>query len=259
MQNDGRSDSLTTALARARDVTPMRLTRRGRGSSNAHIEELPILETLSERLARNGIVAHDTNHPHSDIYRSLRARVLQRLDRTRARSVGVVSLQGSDDATVTAINLAIAIAMDPTRSALLVDSNMREPSVADIFGVEPELGLEDYLIGSAELEECLIRPDFQAIGILPARQATYQSSELAALPRMAGLQDAFLMSFGPAIVVHVLPPLLDMSDAIEILPHIDGTLLVVRDGASTEDEIEKGLATIGSERYLGTVLTGFLA
>lgn len=204
-------------------------------------------------LQAHRIVTTEVQHPVTDVYRSLRAQVLQSLNSRGKTTIGVTSAKHGEGKTLTAVNLAIAMAMDVNHTVLLVDADLRNPGVADRLGIDPKLGLSDYLTGKAALADCLIRPGIERLTILPARSRIGNSAELLASPQMAHLASELKERYVDRLVIYDLPPILTVGDSIGFLPSLDATLLVVRDGATRVAEINHALELLHSN-LIGTVL-----
>ena len=109
-------------------------------------------------LERERILPPGAGGEHGGPYKMLRTQVLRRLDKLGANSLAVIGTAQGTGRTLTAINLAIAIAADPQRTALLVDLDLRRPRVHRRFGFEPRIGVEDCLRRNSPLREAMVRP-----------------------------------------------------------------------------------------------------
>ena len=122
--------------------------------------------------------------PAAAAYRMLRTQVLQRMDAHAWRSLAIFSPGSEDGKTTTAINLAVSLAEDRLHTVLLVDFDLKQPSLAASLGLDPEFGVDDALMGRAPLEDCLYHPEgFNRLVVLPARANLSNSSEILAGPR----------------------------------------------------------------------------
>jgi capsular exopolysaccharide synthesis family protein len=200
------------------------------------------------------VIAGQVHDPLIDLYRSLRAQVLQTLAQIGKTSLGITSATHGEGKTLTAVNLALAIAMEFKRTVLLVDADLRMPAVAQYLGIRPALGLSDYLTGQAEISDCLLRADRERLSILPARSHVGNSAELLTSPRMIQLATELKSRYPDRIVIYDLPPLLSIGDTIGFLPSIDATLLVVRDGATRTAELTRAIELLSDHKLIGTVL-----
>jgi capsular exopolysaccharide synthesis family protein len=214
------------------------------------------VDLASAVLHRNRVVAAEFHHPVTDVYRSLRVKVLQALNAQGRTTLGVTSANHGEGKTLTAVNLAIALAMDVNHTVLLVDSDLRNPGVANCLGIEPAFGLSDYLIGKAELSECLVSPRIDRLSILPARSRIGNSAELLSSPQMLRLANELKQRYVDRLIIYDLPPVLAVGDAIGLLPAIDATLLVIRDGATRAADLHHAIELLSGYNLLGTVLNG---
>jgi len=93
-----------------------------------------------------------------DAYKLLRTRVLHRMQQNNWRTLGVTSPGANVGKTLTSINLAISIAKKHENTVVLVDADLRRPSVYKCLGMEPEYGLLDYLEDNVPIDKILINP-----------------------------------------------------------------------------------------------------
>jgi len=205
-------------------------------------------------LRAHRIVTTEVHHPVTDVYRSLRAQVLRALHSRDKSTIGITSANHGEGKTLTAINLAIAIAMDVNHTVLLVDADLRNPGIANCLGIEPTVGLSDYLTGTAAIADCLLNPRIERLTILPARSRIGNSAELLSSPQMVYLASELKERYPDRLIIYDLPPILTVGDAIGFLPAIDTTLLVVRDGATRATDLNHALQLLGGYNLIGTIL-----
>ncbi|MET1028789.1 MAG: hypothetical protein ABWY00_16590 [Dongiaceae bacterium] len=209
-------------------------------------------------LEANRVIAAQQHHPLTDVYRSLRTRVLQALRTLDKTTLGITSANAGEGKTLTAVNLAIAMAMDVNQTVLLVDANLRNPGVADCLGLAPRFGLSDYLGGKASIPDCLINPGIDRLSIFPSRGRIENSAEILTSPRMAQLVEELRHRYPDRLVLYDLPPVLKGADTIGLLPLIEATLLVVRDGTTRTRELSRALDLLNKHNLIGTVLNAAL-
>lgn len=189
-----------------------------------------------------------------DAYKLLRTRVLQRMQQNNWNTLGVTSAGEHDGKTLTAVNLAISIAMKLNYTVLLVDADMRRPNVHNMFGFQPTLGLRDYLSGSATIEDILVHPSIDRLVVLPGRGVGDESSELLASPRMMELVEELKSRYPSRLVLFDLPPVLLGDDVVAFAPNLDTAMLVVEDHKTQGDELARSIDLLEGVELIGTVL-----
>lgn len=192
----------------------------------------------------------------TDSYKILRTQVLQRLRENQWNALAVTSPMSGEGKTLTAINLAISLAREVDYTVLLVDADLRSPSVHTYFGINPEKGLSDYLTDDVPLPQLLIHPS--GIGrfvILPGGKPLENSSEMLNSPKMARLVEELKSRYSSRIVLFDLPPLLSTADTLAFSPYVDAALLVIEAGKTPTHDIERATSLLlQNTKLIGTVL-----
>jgi Mrp family chromosome partitioning ATPase len=209
--------------------------------------------------ARRGRVlpAGATTDPSGDAFKILRTQVLQRMKREGFRSLAIVSPGRDDGKTLTAINLGISIAEDPDHTALIVDMDLRRPSVHRLFGITLDRGIEDCLSGGRDVGELLVQPQgYPKLVLLPGAAPVQGSSELLSSARTRHLVEEIVQRYSNRVVVFDLPPLLATDDALAFLPLVDAALLVVFEGRTRREDVTRCLELMRNTPVIGTLLNG---
>jgi Mrp family chromosome partitioning ATPase len=184
-----------------------------------------------------------------------RTQVLQRLERHGLNSLAVVSPMSGEGRTLTAINLAMSIADDPDRTAMLVDLDLWSPSVAARLGVAWSTGVADCLAGRRDPAEVMFRvEDCPKLVVMPGGPGTRLPSELLAGDAARRLSEEWRSRYANRIVIYDLPPLLATDHAIAFLPNVQAALLVVDEGCTRRDDLARCMELLRDTPVLGTVL-----
>ncbi len=194
-------------------------------------------------------------HPHStycEEYRSLRTQVLHKSQRQKLQSIVVASVNPSEGKSVTALNLSWLLAQTDGVKALIIDSDLRMPSLTDYLGIETEKGLSDILSGQATLRESIIRLEPAGLHLLPGGDARSDVAELISGPKFREILREAKEIFDYVIID--APPLGIFTDASVLINHADGAMLVVRANRTRYSEIDRVLEGLPRERMLGVVL-----
>ena len=205
-------------------------------------------------LKKNRIIAGIGPGSINDSYRILRTQILQRMQDNNWNVLAITSPKTGEGKTVTAINLAITMAMEINHTVLLVDLDLRNPCVHKYFGYQPDKGISDYLNKSAQLDEILINPSIDRLVVLPGREAIFNSSEILSSPLLVRMVGELKTRYPQRLVLFDLPPLLDVDDALAFSPYVDAVLLVLEEGKTTEDELKQTMDILKPFNVIGSVL-----
>lgn len=188
-------------------------------------------------------------------YKMLRTQVMRRLRELNVNTLAVLGASKGDGKTLTAINLAIAIAADPGHTALLVDLDLRSPSIHQRLEFEPEVGIEDCLLDRRPIFEAMVKvAGYERLTVLPARTAIDQSSELIAGQRIGELVQELRTRYYNRVLVFDLPPVLLADDALAFSRYVQAGLFVVAEGKTAREDVVRSLALLRDLPILGTVL-----
>ncbi len=205
-------------------------------------------------LSENRLIAGNRADPRATSFRMLRTQVLHTMRENDWISLAITGPSSGIGKSLIATNLAISISFEVNQTVLLVDLDLRRPSIHKYFGFDPEYGLADYLNGDAELKDMFINPEFKRLVLLPGKGSTSESSELLSSPRMQNLMKDLKGKYQSRIIIFDLPPLLHVDDAMVFLPNVDATLLVIENGKNTQSEVQNSMRLLEATNLLGTVL-----
>jgi Mrp family chromosome partitioning ATPase len=217
----------------------------------------PVFPVSVERLVSARILVPGQSGALAAPYKLLRTQVLRRMEQLGATTLAIISPRANDGKTLTAINLAISLSSDPNRTTLLVDFDLRNPQLAERFGVEPEVGVESCLQDRAPVERSLVRPEgYDRLTLLPARQSVDQSSELLGSSRAGELVSEVRDRYTNRVVLFDMAPVLEADDALAFSRHMQAALLVVTEGRTRREDVTRTLDLLRDTPIVGTVLNG---
>ena len=194
-------------------------------------------------------------HPHSSYceeYRSLRTHILHKSQKQKLQSIVVASINPSEGKSVTALNLSWLLAQTDGVRALIIDSDLRMPSLADYLGIETDKGLSDILAGRSTLQNSIIRLEPAGLHLLPGGEARSDVAELISGPKFKEILREARELFDYVIID--APPLGIFTDATVLINHADGAMLVIRANKTRYSELDRILESLPRERMLGVVL-----
>lgn len=231
----------------SRGSNPRTPTEPARAFRNAQLDAIT-LET-------NKILSDRSDPRATAAYNIVRTRLLQRLAGNGWQSIAVTGSQAGEGKSLTAINLAIALARDANTSVFLVDMDLKRPSIAAQLGMSFDKGLSDYLAGHAELKEIIYDPGVARLSVVPNAVATAAApSELLGSARMHELVE-FLRAEAPRrVIIYDMPPLLMSDDVLTFAPNVDGLLFVVTEGTTDRNALTAARHVLSEMNLIGVVL-----
>jgi capsular exopolysaccharide synthesis family protein len=207
-----------------------------------------------DHLRRNRLIVAGGDEILGEAYRLLRTHILHGIEPESRSTLMVTGPLPNEGKTLTTINLAIAIAHKVGQTVLVVDSDLRNPSVHRYLDLPAGPGLVDYLTSGYPIAESLVHPEGLAnLVVLPAGRSTTRSAELLSSPRMADLVQELKHFYPDRYVLFDLPPLL-YADPLAFAPLVDGIIVVVEAGSTPREEITRALETLKEFPVLGCVL-----
>lgn len=207
-------------------------------------------------LRENRIIYGDADTGGLTAYKMLRTQVLQRMKTRGWNALAITSPAENDGKSMTAINLAISLARELHHTVLLVDMDLRNPSIHRYFGLQPAKGISDCLLYGTSLGDALVNPGIERLVLLPGREKLNNSSEVLASPAVGLLVQELKSRYPSRMVLFDLPPVLASDDALSFAPYADAFLLVLRDGKTQRQEIEHSFELLKDANIIGTVLNG---
>lgn len=166
----------------------------------------------------------------TEAYKLLRTKIqFSFADDNDCRVIGLSSALSGEGKSLTAVNLAYTLSQ-LDKKVILVDCDMRRPTLADKLGIRKKPGLSSYLTGQSHLEDliqkCNIKGDPEAFHVITAGQNPPNPVELLSSARMQRALDKMRKEYD--YIILDLPPVGEVTDAMAVAKITDGMLLVVR-------------------------------
>lgn len=185
-------------------------------------------------------------------YRSLRTHVLHKSQEQHLQSIVIASVGPGEGKSVTALNLAWLLAQTEGVHALVIDSDLRMPSLTKYLGIASEIGLSDVLDGTATLDDAIIQLKPSGLCLLPGGHARGDVAELISGSNFKEILGETREMFDYVIID--APPLAIFTDAAVLINHADAALLVVKANQTKYKDIDRVLNSLPRKRLLGTIL-----
>ncbi len=196
-------------------------------------------------------VSHETP---AEEFRTLRTRMNHLQTLQPLHTAVVTSPSPAEGKTFTAVNLALAEAHLAESSVLLGDFDLRRPVIHNLFQISRAPGLSDYLGGQCTFVQALRRIEGINLYVLPAGSPVKNPLELLNMRQAKALFQELPHSFNWAIFD--TPPLLFSADANLLASLADCTILVVKIGSTTFDNVSRAMQSLCENNVLGIVANG---
>jgi len=207
-----------------------------------------------DRLRKRRLTVTDVDKTLGEAYKLLRTHILHRTKREGWNTLMFTGPLPNEGKTLTTINLGIAISQKVGQAVLLVDGDLRNPSIHRYLDLPQGPGLIDFLTSDYPIADCLVHPEGLAnLVVLPAGHSTDESTELLNSARMADLVRELKHFYPDRYVLFDLPPLL-YADALAFAPLMDAIVLVVEAGRTPREEVVRTLEMLKGFPVLGFVL-----
>lgn len=188
-----------------------------------------------------------------EIFKVLRSKILHLCETNNVKTVMVTSAIPKEGKSFITANLGISLAQNMDKHALLVDCDLRRPSLGNLLGLTNSLGLVDYLRGDRKLPELIIKTATEKLSIVPSGKPPLNPSELLSSSRMKNLIKELAERYDDRLIVFDTPPVMVAAETAVLSKLIDTTVLVIREAKSPKNDIQKTVDTIGKDNILGVI------
>ena len=199
------------------------------------------------------ITIADPSSSIAESLRTIRTNVLFSADGDKQKIVMVTSALPSEGKTTVASNLAVVMA-SLGEKVLLVDADLRRPSVHKVFGVSKSPGLSSHLIHQNEYEQILVNTEVKNLTVIPSGIIPPNPSELLSHPQLQELLNKGSKTFDRIIID--TPPVASVSDPMIISKSTGGVIIVIRTGETARDIVMRAVQQLKNVRanVMGAVL-----
>ncbi len=228
---------------------------RPRLSSDAETRSSSLLEV--EPIRVDNVLLATANDEKSLIveeYNKLRSTVISLTRGNEFLNTLLITSTASEEGkSLTALNLAISMAKEQDHTVLLVDADLRRPSIHRYLGVDPEFGLIDCLRDNYPIEKVLIKTGIGKLVVLPAGKPSRDPVDLLSSNRMKKIVNELKERYPERYVIFDTPPAHPFADAGILASIVDSVLFVVREGKANKADLIKTLEDMRANNLLGVV------
>ncbi|MBA3035275.1 MAG: CpsD/CapB family tyrosine-protein kinase [Desulfobacterium sp.] len=200
------------------------------------------------------VVFHDPDAIEAELFKSLRTSILFPKDRKPPKTILVTSAIPGDGKSFVSANLAMCIANGVEEHVLLVDCDLRKPTIHKIFGINPEIGLSNFLIEEMDISEAFVKTPVNKLTLLPVGKLPKKPTELLSSKKMEDLLEELKKRYDDRYIILDSPPPSVASETNAVAKYVDGVILVIKKGKTPRGLINDLIEMVGKEKIIGIVL-----
>jgi capsular exopolysaccharide synthesis family protein len=193
----------------------------------------------------------------TDLFKTLRGKILFPVSGEPPRSLMVTSAVPGEGKTYIASNLAVNVALNIAEYVLLVDCDLRRPRLHKMFGFDQVKGLSDHLANGTELYDLLHKTVVDKLTLLPAGTPPLNPSEILSSAKMANLIDEVKSRYDDRYLIIDSPPPMLAPETSAIAKRVDGIIIVIKYGETPLKLIEQMMESLNKEKIIGAVINRF--
>jgi len=187
----------------------------------------------------------------AEMFRVLATRLAHMQNKRRLQKLLITSSAVDEGKSVITANLALTLARRPNERILLVEADLRRPTVSDLFSATPLRGITEWNENKISIDESLYQVRDMPLWILAAGKPVDDPLPLLESHRFAKMIDTLAQSFD--WVLFDATPMFPMADATSLSRLSDGVLVVVREGFTRRKVLNKAIESIEKSKLLGVV------
>jgi receptor protein-tyrosine kinase/non-specific protein-tyrosine kinase len=197
----------------------------------------------------------EPNSVISEQYRKLKAHLVRLTNEDKFRNLLMVtSAIAGEGKSLTAANLAISMAQEYDLTVLLIDADLRRPSIHSYFGFEQTIGLSDCLQDGIDITNAIIKTDISKLSVISAGREVEKPLELFASNKMKELMSEIKNRYNDRYVIIDTPPLLPFAETRSLARVADGIVLVIHEGVTPQESVLEAMEILKGCHILGVVL-----
>ena len=229
-------------------------------------EAAPLIRQVASRTitinSDNRLLA-TISEPHSAVseqYRKLKSALVRLTNEDRFRNLLMVtSAIAGEGKSLTAANLAISMAQEYDLTVLLIDADLRRPSIHTYLGFEQTIGLSDCLQDGIDIGDAIIKTNISKLSVISAGREVENPLELFASKKMQELMAEIKHRYKDRYVIIDTPPLLPFAETRSLARIVDGVVFVIQEGVTPQESVIEAKEVLKGCPILGVVLNASTA
>jgi protein-tyrosine kinase len=193
----------------------------------------------------------------TEIFKVLRGKILFPASGKPPRSIMITSAVPGEGKSFVAANLAVNMAQNIEDHVLLMDCDLRRPTMHRIFGLGRVKGLSEHLANGNKIPDLLIKTGLGKLSLLASGVPPDNPSEVLSSAKMANLLDELKTRYQDRYLIIESPPPMLAPETIAIAKHVDAVIVVIKFGSTPMDAVEELIDNLGKEIIIGAVINRF--
>ena len=206
---------------------------------------------------RNLVALINPSSFEAEQFKLLRTNLLFPVSGKPPRTIIITSAVPGEGKSFVAANLAVSIAQGINEHVLLMDCDMRMPSIHRFFGFGNVQGLSDYLVNGSSLSSSLLKTKVEKLTILPGGKRQHNPAELLASKKMSQLLADVKIRYPDRYIIIDSPPPQLTAETGAIARQVDGIIIVVKFGSTRHELVEDTLKKLDKKKILGVIINRF--
>lgn len=203
------------------------------------------------------LLSTEASSPVAENFRRLRSKILHPSERSSPKTILVTSLVPGEGKSFVCANLGVSLAHGLEHHALMVDCDMRRPSLGSIFGLANDSGLVNHLQDNVDLSLLFRKTGLPKLSLIPSGMPPDNPADLLDSKRMMELIDELANRYADRFILFDSPPSAVASETSILAKQVDGVVLVVRWGYSRREQVKKFVELLGEEKIIGLVFNAY--
>lgn len=241
-------------MDRLQKAFDMALKEKRLHSSSPSFDRIPKVSIDLKNVSPYVVTLTRPHSVESEQYKKLKVRLF-RPHSTEYKILLVTSPDAGAGKSLIALNLSILLALSD--KVLLIDADLRHPSINKYLGIKVDCGLGDYFMGVLDLSKIIVKTDIGSLDILPSVDKINESANQFSTEKMRFLIESLKGHY--SFIVIDSPPVLSSADAIQLASVSEAILLVINDRLTTKDSSRQALSLLNNCNILGAVFNNFPA
>lgn len=197
---------------------------------------------------------NDPNSPNAEEFRKMKSALVKMTKgETFKNVIMITSSLPHEGKSITALNLAVSLAQEYDHTVLLVDADLRRPSINRYLNLDHKPGFSDCLLGEADLSDAIINTDIGSLSVITSGRTITNPVELFTSQKMQILIDEMKHRYPDRYIIIDTPPVLPFAETRTLAHLVDGVLFVVKERLASHENITEAIGALKGSELFGLI------